>query len=164
VFQAFEWLVWGALPDGDTLSIHPMGLAAWFGLLATALNLFPLGQLDGGHVAYAVFGSRARWITLGTAAASIMLAVTSLSWLAWAALVVGMTAVTGAGHPPTLDDALALDRPRRVLAVVAAVVFLLCFTPAPLEPLDAGPRERDQRRSESRLLPGEQVARGRPAA
>lgn len=155
VFQAFEWLVWGPLPDTETLSIHPMGLAAWFGLLATALNLFPLGQLDGGHVAYAVFGSRARWITLGTAAASIALAVASISWLAWAALVVGMTALTGPGHPPTLDDALPLDRPRRVLAALAAVVFLLCFTPVPIEPLDAGSRPPDQRRSDSTSLPVE---------
>ena len=51
LFRAVAWLVWGDVPDGMSINMHPMGFAAWFGLLATALNLFPIGQLDGGHVA-----------------------------------------------------------------------------------------------------------------
>ena len=63
LFTLIERLHWGAIPDGDALYVHPMGLAAWFGLLATALNLFPFGQLDGGHITYALFGRRARWLS-----------------------------------------------------------------------------------------------------
>ena len=55
----------GRVADGYTLNMHPMAFAAWFGLLATALNLFPIGQLDGGHISYAVLGRRSIAITLG---------------------------------------------------------------------------------------------------
>jgi hypothetical protein len=55
----------GAIRRRDSLNLHPMAFAAWFGLLATALNLFPVGQLDGGHIAYAVLGRRSSLITIG---------------------------------------------------------------------------------------------------
>ncbi len=60
----------GGLPDGMSINMHPMAFAAWFGLLATALNLFPIGQLDGGHVAYAVLGRRSALRDAGDGAAS----------------------------------------------------------------------------------------------
>ncbi len=50
LFKLVSWLIWGSVPDGYSLVLHPMAFAAWFGLLATALNLFPVGQLDGGHI------------------------------------------------------------------------------------------------------------------
>ena len=56
LFKLGAWMMWGTLPDGYSLNMHPMAFAAWFGLLATALNLFPIGQLDGGHISYAVLG------------------------------------------------------------------------------------------------------------
>src|SRR5215831_15509668 len=59
LFKFASWLLWGTQPDGYSLNMHPMAFAAWFGLLATALNLFPIGQLDGGHVSYSVLGPRA---------------------------------------------------------------------------------------------------------
>ena len=58
--SSWLWLLWGTHADGYTLNLHPMAFAAWFGLLATALNLFPIGQLDGGHISYAVLGPRRR--------------------------------------------------------------------------------------------------------
>ena len=58
LFKLAAWLLWGTLPDGYSLNMHPMAFGAWFGLLATALNLFPIGQLDGGHISYAVLGRR----------------------------------------------------------------------------------------------------------
>jgi len=135
LFRAMEAVVWGTLPDGQMLHLHPMALAAWFGLLATALNLFPLAQLDGGHLAYAVVGGHARWITLGTAAVAIGLTFVSISWVAWAIVMAGVLVVAGVQHPPTLDDHLPLGRPRLALAVAAALVFALCFTPAPVTPM-----------------------------
>ena len=135
LFKLMEAAVWGAVPDSQTLHLHPMALAAWFGLLATALNLFPLAQLDGGHLAYAVAGRHARWITLGTAAAAIALTFLSISWVAWAIVMLGVLVVAGVQHPPTLDDHLPLGRPRLVLTAAAALVFALCFTPAPVTPM-----------------------------
>lgn len=136
VYQALQAVLWGPLPDGQLLQLHPVARAAWFGLLATSLNLFPLAQLDGGHVAYAVFGPRARWITLGTAAAVLTLTFVSASWVAWAVLVAVVLAIAGISHPPTANDHLPLGRRRVLLAVVAAAVFALCFTPAPVEMID----------------------------
>ena len=58
--------MWGPIPDAYSLNLHPMAFAAWFGLIATALNLLPFGQLDGGHIAYAVLGRRATLISYAT--------------------------------------------------------------------------------------------------
>lgn len=142
IHRAIEQAIWGPLPGDQLLHLHPVARAAWFGLLATALNLFPLAQLDGGHVAYAVFGTRARWITMATAAVIVALAFVSISWIAWAILMVIGLMVTGLSHPPTGDDLPALDRPRLALAAAAALVFLLCFTPEPVAVIEEPPSVR----------------------
>ena len=136
LFQLVERAVWGMIPDDQALYVHPMGLAAWFGLLATALNLFPFGQLDGGHITYALFGERARWLSMATLAGTLALAAASLSWAAWTVMLLAMTALQGVGHPPTGDDTQPLGRTRLALAVAAALVFVLSFTPRPIEPMD----------------------------
>jgi membrane-associated protease RseP (regulator of RpoE activity) len=136
IYQAVEQALWGAVPGDQLLHLHPVARAAWFGLLATALNLFPVAQLDGGHVAYAVFGMKARWITLATAAVILALTLVSISWITWAVLIVVVLLVAGPSHPPTANDGLPLGRRRIALAIAAALVFALCFTPAPIEPVD----------------------------
>ncbi len=133
LFQGAAWLVWGPIPEGYSINLHPMGFAAWFGLLATALNLFPIGQLDGGHIAYAALGSRSTAITLGSVAVVIALTFVSLSWVVWAVLMVLMLIAAGPRHPRTLDDHVPLDPTRRRVALATAVIFLVCFTPTPIE-------------------------------
>ena len=113
-----------------------MAFAAWFGLLATALNLFPIGQLDGGHISYAVLGRRSSAVTLVMVACLIGLAFWSMSWLVWAGLTILMLMVFGPHHPPTPDEHLPLDPTRKAVAVFAVIMFILCFTPAPIEPMD----------------------------
>ena len=137
LFKAAAWLIWGDIPDGQTINLHPMGLAAWFGLLLTALNLFPVGQLDGGHISYAALGARSTAVTLATIAAVVGLTFVSLSWIAWAVLLVTMLVVFGPRHPRTLDHDVPLDATRRRVALLTAVIFVLCFTPAPIELPDA---------------------------
>lgn len=132
LFRAAAWLIWGPLPEGHTINLHPMGFAAWFGLLMTALNLFPIGQLDGGHISYAALGSRSTAISVGGAAVVVGLLFFSLSWLLWAVLLVTMLAVFGPRHPRTLDDDVPLDARRRWIALGTAAIFVLCFTPAPI--------------------------------
>ena len=132
LFQAAAWMVWGDLLPGHTLSLHPMGFAAWFGLLATALNLFPIGQLDGGHITYAALGARSTAVTVGGIAMLVGLSVFSLTWIPWTVLLLATLLVFGPRHPRTLDDAVPLDRPRRLAALGTAVIFALCFTPAPV--------------------------------
>lgn len=131
LFRAAVWVVWGDLP-GQTLNLHPMGFAAWFGLLATALNLFPIGQLDGGHITYAALGARSTAVTIGGVAALAGLSVFSLSWIPWTVLLLATLLAFGPRHPRTLDDAVPLDRTRRLWALGTAVIFALCFTPAPI--------------------------------
>ena len=136
LFQAVAWLFWGSPPDGYSINMHPMAFAAWFGLLATALNLFPIGQLDGGHISYAVFGRWSTTVTLAGVMVLIGLSFLSSSWVVWTVLTVLMLATFGPRHPSTEDEAIPLDRTRLWLAAAAAVMFILCFTPSPIEPFD----------------------------
>ena len=139
LFRAAAWLIWGDVADGLSINMHPMAFAAWFGLLATALNLFPIGQLDGGHVAYAVLGRRSSFVTLTMILVAVALtALVSMSWLVWTILMVVMLLVIGPHHPPTLDDEVPLGTTRLVLAVVGLIMLIVCFTPAPIEPFVTG--------------------------
>ena len=136
LFKLASWLLWGSTPDGYSLNLHPIAFAAWFGLLATALNLFPIGQLDGGHISYAVFGPRSTYVTFATVAVAIGLTSFAISWVVWTALTIVMLIVFGPRHPRVADEHMPLDRTRQLLALFALIMFILCFTPAPIRPMD----------------------------
>ena len=140
LFKAVAWLFWGTPPEGYSINLHPMAFAAWFGLLATALNLFPIGQLDGGHISYAVFGRKSTLVTLATVACLVGLTFVSISWLVWTVLTVVMLISFGPRHPRTMDEDIPLDRTRLWLAAVAVFMFIICFTPAPIEVFSLGAR------------------------
>jgi len=135
LLKAVAWMVFGSLPDTQTLVLHPVAFAAWFGLLATALNLFPVGQLDGGHISYAVLGRRSTYVTIAMIFVAIFLSYQSASWIVWTVVVTGMLFAFGVRHPPVIDEDVPLDTTRKVLAIVAAIIFALCFTPAPIQEL-----------------------------
>jgi len=136
LFKLVSWLTWGSIPEGYSLNLHPIGFAAWFGLLETAMNLFPVGQLDGGHICYAVFGRRSTYVTVVMVMVAIGLSFVSASWIVWTALMVVMLLVFGPRHPRVFDEEVPLDRTRRWLALAAFVILGLCFTPAPISPFD----------------------------
>jgi membrane-associated protease RseP (regulator of RpoE activity) len=136
LFKAAQWVTFGSVAAGYTVNMHPIAFGAWFGLLATALNLFPIGQLDGGHISYAVLGRKSTIVTAVMVACLIGLTFVSTSWLVWTVLTVGMLIVFGPRHPRTFDEDLPLDRTRLWLALFALIMFVLCFTPTPIEPLD----------------------------
>jgi membrane-associated protease RseP (regulator of RpoE activity) len=136
LYKGVSWAIWGATPDGYTVNMHPMAFAAWFGLLATALNLFPIGQLDGGHISYAVLGRRSSRVSLAMILVALVLAYYSSSWVVWTGLMIVMLFLFGRHHPRTYDEQVPLDRTRTALAVFALVMFALCFTPVPIEVLD----------------------------
>lgn len=108
---------------------HPMALAAWFGVLLTALNLLPLGQFDGGHIAYALLGMRAwplAWITfVGLVVLGLM--GSWFAWLIWAF----MGLLSGLRHPPPHDDVLPLGAARMVVGGLTALLFAAIFVPVP---------------------------------
>ena len=137
LFKLTSWLLWGTQPDGYSLNMHPMAFAAWFGLLATALNLFPMGQLDGGHISYAVLGSRfSTYLTFATVVVTMGLAWFASSWIVWTVLTIAMLVAFGPRHPRVFDEDVPLDRTRLLLALFAVVMFALCFTPAPIQPIE----------------------------
>ena len=136
LFKAVSWLLWGSVPNGYSLNLHPMAFAAWFGLLATALNLFPIGQLDGGHISYAVLGPRSTVVTFAFLGVAVLLTFFSASWIVWTGLLLVMLFMVGPHHPRVFDEEEPLDRTRLVLALCAVVIFILCFTPAPIQPLE----------------------------
>jgi membrane-associated protease RseP (regulator of RpoE activity) len=133
LFKLTTFVLWGAPPSGYELNLHPVAFGAWFGLLATALNLFPIGQLDGGHVSYSVLGSRwSTYLTFVMIGIGGCLAFFASSWIVWIGLTVVMLVIFGPRHPRVFDEDVPLDRTRLVLAGFAVVMFVLCFTPAPI--------------------------------
>jgi membrane-associated protease RseP (regulator of RpoE activity) len=128
---AFQWvarLVHGAVSDDQTLVMGQLGLAAWFGLLVTALNLMPIGQLDGGHVTYALLRERARLISRIGSWVCVALVYFGPNWILWAILV----RVLGRRHPSTLDDHTPVGRGRVWVGLLALVVFVVSFVPDPI--------------------------------
>jgi membrane-associated protease RseP (regulator of RpoE activity) len=125
----FQKLVLGTTFTSADAIEHPVFIAAWFGLFVTALNLLPLGQLDGGHAIYAVFGRHQRTIAIPLL---IVLAFMGLRWPGWW-IWVAFTLFTGLRHPPVLDEDAPLDLRRRLVAVAVLLIFVVCFAPIPLE-------------------------------
>jgi len=135
LFKFASWVMAGPIEQGWSLNLHPVAFASWFGMIATFLNLFPLGQLDGGHISYAVLGPRSSKITLVAIAGAIILTIFSPGLFVWTGLMVIMLWRFGRHHPRTFDEAVPIDRSRKILALVAVVIFILCFTPAPIQPI-----------------------------
>lgn len=129
LFTVALQLVFGHLPADQTIALSPVALAAWFGLFVTALNLLPMGQLDGGHIAYALLGRRHQLV--GVLTIGILFALGGVFqqfvWLFWALLGLAL----GLRHPPPLDDLTPLDPGRRVVGILSFLLFLSLFTPFP---------------------------------
>lgn len=116
---------------GTILSRNPIALAAYFGILLTGINLLPAGQLDGGHIAYALFGRSARPLAVATVLVLVVLGVLFWSgWYLWAGLIF----LTGTRHATPLNDVTPIDRGRWLIAVGALAIFLVTFIPQPLRP------------------------------
>ena len=130
LLKALMWLVLGIDGADVTIVLHPIAMAGWVGLLVTALNLMPVGQLDGGHIVYAALGARGhRAVSLGTITTLIVLVVGgATSWLVWAVLLL----VLGLRHPRIVDNDTPLDPVRRWAAAGSLILFVLTFMPEPL--------------------------------
>jgi membrane-associated protease RseP (regulator of RpoE activity) len=133
---------------GEDVLMNQVTFAAWIGLLVTAINLLPVGQLDGGHAVYALFGKYARYVNIGTLATMFVLAVAGLEplqrlvpglvsvgysgWFLWLALLIMLV---GPFHPPALDDVSQLGPNRRLLGYFVIFIFIMIFVPVPMRPL-----------------------------
>lgn len=128
LFSLIQYLVLGKVPENYDVILHPIGYAGWVGLFVTALNLLPVGQLDGGHIAYALFGRRSRSIFFMTVA--VMAFITIFYNPGWLLLLI-LIILFGFRHPPPLDDLTPLDGKRKLIGGIAFLAFFLSFTPAP---------------------------------
>lgn len=146
LFSMVSWMVLGNIPETYDIILHPIAFAGWIGLLITALNLIPIGQLDGGHIAYAMFGERQPMITaililpvlfyLGALSVLTMFfpwmevlpgAPGWQGWIIWSLLPL----LIGLRHPPVINAYIPLDPTRRLIGWAAVVIFLVSFVPAP---------------------------------
>jgi membrane-associated protease RseP (regulator of RpoE activity) len=134
-WQEFLRLLAGILPSGggSDIFINSVAFAAWFGLFVTAMNLLPVGQLDGGHVIYCLMGDKALW--LGMTLVVVMVLAGIFWWTGWLLWAILVFFVIGPGHPPPLNDLVELDWSRRLLAYLMMVIFIVLFMPNPLQPL-----------------------------
>lgn len=130
LLQAVAHLLWSDIPD-QNITLSPIGLAAWFGLLLTAINLLPIGQLDGGHATYALFREKAHRLSSVAFFALLPMSLLAPSWLFFALF----TYLLGIRrpHPPTVHDETPLSPSRKVMGVVGLITFAVCFTPEPIQ-------------------------------
>jgi membrane-associated protease RseP (regulator of RpoE activity) len=127
LFWILERLLAPGVSPSD-ISLHPVARAAWVGVFATALNLLPIGQLDGGHILYSFFGDRHKMLSRLFVVALAPLGLFYWPWLLWAVVLFFF----GLRHP-LIYDANPLDRRRQALGIAALAIFLLCFMVAPIE-------------------------------
>lgn len=153
LYLGLLWSLKGPIPGGYDIMLTPTALAGWAGLLVTMINLLPFGQLDGGHVAYALFGRRqnrvSQWVLRSLPLLALLVcfsyglpaylqgirgdrlvydATAGMHWLVWAFVLWLLTRATGPGHPPTED--LRLSPRRRAVGWLTLVLFLSLFMPA----------------------------------
>lgn len=129
IYKILAFLMGVTPPPGEDVYLHPVGFAAWVGLFMTALNLLPIGQLDGGHIAYALFGRFHKRISqLFLLVIFLMGVFLWPGWLVWILLL----ALLGTRHPPTLNDKVPLGKRQVLLGWFGVVMLVLCFIPAPI--------------------------------
>ena len=132
LFQFLESLI----PIPENVLSHPTAFAGWVGLFVTALNLIPAGQLDGGHVARALLGKNATYVSYASLAALFIFGLLYFGWMIIALLIL----LLGARHPPPLNDLTSLDTRRKIIGSSAAIMLILCFV---VVPVDQIPIEND---------------------
>jgi membrane-associated protease RseP (regulator of RpoE activity) len=131
LMRLLTWMVFGPIPAGMDVFVHPVALAGWVGLFVTALNLFPVGQLDGGRIAYALVGGRHRQVSIvalvGLAALGALFQ--SANWIVFGALIL---LLMGVHHAPPLDDLTPLSPRRYVLGVFCLILLIALIPPVPI--------------------------------
>lgn len=117
-------------PAGYDVALSSVAFAGWFGLFVTSMNLLPIGQLDGGHIAYALLGRKQRFLSIGMVVTLIILGVIGWpGWYIWAILI----SFLGLHHPPTIDEDVPLDLKHQLIGWGSIVLFIVTFMPVPFK-------------------------------
>jgi membrane-associated protease RseP (regulator of RpoE activity) len=130
LFKFLSYMIVGTIPAGRDIMLSPIAFAGWVGFLVTALNLMPMGQLDGGHIAYALFGRRQRIVSRVFVGGLVVLGIFYyVGWLIWAALVI----IIGVDHPPVSENDTGLDLNRMIVGWFCFLLFVVTFIPVPVQ-------------------------------
>lgn len=130
LFSLLVRLIIGDVPPGQDVLLHPVAFAGWIGLFVTSMNLLPVGQLDGGHIAYALFGRKHYYISRAFLFSIAILGIFYwYGWLVWSVLLLFL----GLDHPPILLWESRLNLTRRFVGAISFLIFFLTFIPAPFK-------------------------------
>ena len=136
LFSFLSRVIVGNLPDSVDILLHPVAFAGWIGLFVTSMNLLPIGQLDGGHIAFAILGDRHRYVSITLVAGLAMFGFLAIigvygweGWGLWALIMLFL----GIKHPPVLYREMPLDHTRKYIALVSLFIFIITFIPIPFK-------------------------------
>ncbi len=131
IIKIIQFIIIGHIPAGYEMMLNSIGFAGWLGMLVTSLNLLPIGQLDGGHISYALFGSFSIWISRLLFFILIIFGI--LFWHGWLFWGILSYFVIGLKHPPLQTDAdINLDTRHKIVAYICIMIFILTFMPSPV--------------------------------
>lgn len=126
--KLISFIVKPNIPQGYEIGLNPIAFAGWIGMFVTAMNLIPIGQLDGGHIAYALLG---KWYNIIARLALIVLVIMGIwgweVWLFWALIIL----ILGIRHPSPIDPYQPLDTKRKLIAWFAMIILVITFIPVP---------------------------------
>lgn len=130
LFSLLAKIIFNIDPEKYDILLHPIAFAGWIGLFITSINLLPVGQLDGGHIAYALFGEKQVWIARLIIILLFILGLTYWEgWIMWALLLL----IIGHKHPPVVYPEIQLDRKRRLTGILSFLIFIVTFIPVPFK-------------------------------
>jgi membrane-associated protease RseP (regulator of RpoE activity) len=130
LFSTLSQLILDYRPGVQDVLLHPVAFAGWIGFFVTSLNLLPIGQLDGGHVAYALFGERHAYLSKLLIPILFLLGI--FLWEGWAFWAIVLL-ILGLKHPPIYHSEIPLDGKRRFLGWLGFFIFLITFIPEPFK-------------------------------
>ena len=131
LMKILTWVTHPDLMESQDIMLHPIAFAGWIGLLVTMLNLLPIGQLDGGHVAYAMLGEKQKLIGQAAFILLVPLSFLSINWLIWGLLL--LLLMRTVKHPPIQDIHIPLSESDKRIGYICLLIFILCFIPAPFK-------------------------------
>ena len=131
LMKVLTFITHPGLLESQDIMLHPIAFAGWIGLLVTMLNLLPIGQLDGGHIAYAMLGEKQNIIGKLAFLLLIPLSFFSINWLIWGILL--LLLMRSVKHPPIQDIHVPLSYKDKRIGYACLIIFILCFIPAPFK-------------------------------
>lgn len=128
LFYLISKITFKEIKEGYDIILHPVAFAGWIGYFVTAMNLFPIGQLDGGHIIYGLFPEKQRTISI---IAVCIMVLCGILWNGWLFFSLVTLFLIGTVHPPTNDDLTGIDLKTKITGIVSIIIFILTFIPVP---------------------------------